>query len=108
MLFYQIAVFLLNGKLFAALGDQFGKLIVFYQFLDHVQPSNKFALNVQLGISRPVIVVSQPKPHIFVLNDVVVCVLNIMVFKDLQKSCSESAFRIFRSSFNENYDGAAF
>lgn len=59
---------------------------------------------IHLWVGGPSTVISDPKPHLLIRDDVVESELNLVLFEDLKHGLSESALGSLWSAFYEDYD----
>ena len=102
MLFDQSLVLFFSTSHSAAFGEKGQKLSFGDKLFAHIKTSNKFSLAVDLGISRPSAIVSQPISHILVLDDVVKGKLYLVVLQHLEHGFCKPALRLTGSSLDKD------
>jgi hypothetical protein len=102
MFFEESLIFLFGTSYPTAFREKWQELSFGNQFFADIKTSNEFSLAVDLGISRPSTVVSEPIPHILVFDNVVESKLYLVLFQHFEHGLRESAFGFARSSFDED------
>lgn len=70
--------------LFTGGWDHPGKLAFLYVLFYLIETADAFAIDENGGVSRPFTVMSYPVSHVFILDYIVVGVLDLVIFEDLE------------------------
>lgn len=85
--------------------ESFFKLIFLVEFLNNVDTSNQFALDIELWISWPIGVLFEPFSNFVVLENIEMLVFDtVVLLEDLDDSAGESTLWLIRRSFHKEHD----
>ena len=87
-----------------AFGKQRNKFSFGHQIFTDVKSSNELPLTVNLGVSGPSTVISDPVSHVLILNNIVVGELNLVFLQYFEHGLCKSAFWVLGRALYENYD----
>lgn len=98
----EIVVSLLRGTNLATCRNHLGEFTAFDQFFQFVQSSDQFSLDEDLRIGGPLSVMSCPVPHLFISNDVIISILDLVILENFQQSPCETALGLLWGTFDES------
>ena len=87
-----------------AFGKQRNKLSFGHQIFTDIKSSNELPLTINLGVCGPSTVISNPVPHVLILNNIVVGELNLVFLQYFEHSLCKSAFWVLGRTLYKNYD----
>lgn len=80
------------------------QLFLSNQFFQHIEATNELSVHEDLWIGWPATVMSQPIAHVFIRNDIVICVFNSLIFHNFQELLSKTTFGLVWCALYEDND----